>query len=80
MSTSWWLDALKYNEKIIRENAFELKTKETRNKLNPGLSADRPPTHFFFNSKYLLIGFRNYDCDGNGNVKKAIWVTSKTKP
>jgi len=39
------LNALKYNEKIIRENAFELKTKETRNKFNPG-GADRPSNNW----------------------------------
>ena len=30
----------------IRENAFELKTKETRNKFNPGLTADRPSNNW----------------------------------
>ena len=33
---------LKITEKIILENAFEQKEKETRVKFNPGLSANRP--------------------------------------
>ena len=35
LSTSWWLEALKMTEKIIRENSFEQKKKK------PGLSAKR---------------------------------------
>ena len=40
MSTSWWLEALKITEKIIRENAFEHK------KEKPGLSANRPSNNW----------------------------------
>ena len=36
----WWLKALKITEKIIRENAFELKKKK------PGLSANRPSNNW----------------------------------
>ena len=38
MPTTWWLDALKRIEKIIRENAFEQKKKKPRSKINPGLA------------------------------------------
>ena len=41
LSTSWWLEALKIAEKIIREKAFEHNKKKTRVKFNPGLSANR---------------------------------------
>ena len=33
-----WLDALKWIEKIIWENAFEQKKKKLRLKFNPGLA------------------------------------------
>ena len=36
LSTSWWLEALKIAQKIIRENAVDHKKKK------PGLSANRP--------------------------------------
>ena len=41
LSTSWWLEALKIAEKIIREKAFEHNKKKTRVKFNPGLNANR---------------------------------------
>ena len=41
LSTSWWLEALKIAEKIIREKAFEHNKNKTRVKFNPGLSANR---------------------------------------
>ena len=34
-STSWWLEALKITEKIIRENAFEDKKKKSGLNLTP---------------------------------------------
>ena len=38
---------LDITDKIIRENAFELETKETRDIFNAGLSADWPSNNFF---------------------------------
>ena len=36
LSTSWWLDALKLAQKIIRENAFERIKKKPGFNLTPG--------------------------------------------
>ena len=36
MSTSWWLEALKIAQKIIRENAFEDQKKKPVLHLTPG--------------------------------------------
>ena len=52
-------------------------TGPSSNNLNLNYDLPPPTNKFFFKSKCFLIGLRNYDCDGNGNVKKAVSVMSK---
>ena len=80
MSTSWWLYALKSNRENIWEN-------ETRDKFNPGLSADRPLNNwaleFFGSEPWTLLNFTKsivfWKACKEGTAVYCLQITDKEK-
>ena len=65
LSTSWWLNALKRREKIIRENAFEQKREKPGWKFNPGLALIGLRTSGPRTLSTLVVAWRPFPWSGN---------------